>query len=267
VLHVSGVRERPSEYRRPRRGARGLTAGAALAASSAAHAVVAVTVGGIIAASRPDMPVPAPAPQDSIQVELAPTSNVVAPAPEVVSPSPPPPRRAGSAAAPHRRAVATRSVSAPAAPSPAAVVEAPQPPVPRFVMAAGTVATRAPAPGPAPAPAAPSASAGAAGAAGAVGATEVAGEGEVDAPARPLSWGLPVYPPAARQAEIESDVPVEIVVDTDGRVISARPLSRVGYGLDDAALGAIRAYRFSPAVRGGRPVRVRMRWTVHFRLR
>ena len=32
------------------------------------------------------------------------------------------------------------------------------------------------------------------------------------------------------------------------------------------ALNAIRLYRFSPALRAGRPVRVRMRWTIQFRL-
>jgi len=42
---------------------------------------------------------------------------------------------------------------------------------------------------------------------------------------------------------------------------------RAGYGLDEAALTAIRAYRFSPAVRAGRAVPVRMRWVVQFRLR
>ena len=71
----------------------------------------------------------------------------------------------------------------------------------------------------------------------------------------------------ARQAEIESDFPVEIVVDSDGSVAAARAVNRVGYGLDEAALRAIREYRFSPALRAGRPVRVRMRWTVQFRLR
>ena len=43
-------------------------------------------------------------------------------------------------------------------------------------------------------------------------------------------------------------------------------LRRAGYGLDEAALQAIRAYRFSPALRAGHPVRVRMRWTIQFRL-
>jgi protein TonB len=75
-----------------------------------------------------------------------------------------------------------------------------------------------------------------------------------------------VYPPEARAQEIETDVRVEVVVDETGRVVAARSLSNAGYGLDDAALRAIRQYRFAPATKDGRPVRIRMRWTVQFRL-
>jgi protein TonB len=93
------------------------------------------------------------------------------------------------------------------------------------------------------------------------------GEGDVSERARPIASSLPDYPPAARTAEIEADVELEIVVDAGGRVIAARAVSRNGYGLDEAALRAVERYRFSPARRGGRPVPVRMRWTVQFRLR
>jgi TonB family protein len=50
-------------------------------------------------------------------------------------------------------------------------------------------------------------------------------------------------------------------------VIDARVLHPAGLGLDAAALTAVRRYRFTPAERGGHPVRVRMRWSVEFRLR
>jgi TonB family protein len=77
----------------------------------------------------------------------------------------------------------------------------------------------------------------------------------------------PSYPRAAEAAGIESRVPLEIVVDARGNVTSARCLSHVGYGLDEAALRGIRDYRFSPARRHGRAVPVRMRWVVQFELR
>jgi protein TonB len=65
---------------------------------------------------------------------------------------------------------------------------------------------------------------------------------------------------------VEADLPLEIVVGTDGRVGSARPLAHARYGLDEAALRALLHYRFSPAMRGGRAVPGRMRWVVQFRL-
>jgi TonB family protein len=75
------------------------------------------------------------------------------------------------------------------------------------------------------------------------------------------------YPVHARADELEGDVGVEIVVDREGRVIDARVIRPAGHGFDDAALAAVRAYRFSPAQREGRAVRVRMPWSVQFRLR
>jgi protein TonB len=128
----------------------------------------------------------------------------------------------------------------------------------RFVLSAGTVATQSPG---------SSGTAAGESASGTDPAGDAIGEGDASVPARLLSSSPLVYPPAARQAEIETDFPVEIVVDSEGRVIAARAITRAGYGLDEAALRAIRAYRFSPALRDGRPVRVRMRWTVQFRLR
>ncbi len=91
-------------------------------------------------------------------------------------------------------------------------------------------------------------------------------ESRVSVPARLLVKGPVPYPALARAAEIEADVPVEIVVDTSGRVVEARALARSGYGLDEAAVTGVRGYRFSAALRDGRSVRVRMRWVVQFRL-
>jgi protein TonB len=99
------------------------------------------------------------------------------------------------------------------------------------------------------------------------GAEQTLAASEVSVPARLIASAAVVYPPAARAAELEASVAVEIVVDTQGRVVDARALASPGYGLEQAALRAVRAYRFSPAERLGRLVRVRMRWDVLFRLR
>ncbi|HEX2733369.1 MAG TPA: TonB family protein [Polyangiaceae bacterium] len=90
---------------------------------------------------------------------------------------------------------------------------------------------------------------------------------QVNTPARLRATRVAVYPPAARAAEIEANVPLEIVVDETGRVQDARTLDHVGYGLDESALSAIVGYHFSPAIKDGVAVRVRMRWVVQFRLR
>jgi TonB family protein len=91
-------------------------------------------------------------------------------------------------------------------------------------------------------------------------------ENRVTVPARLVARVSVVYPPAARAGEIETDVRLELVVDASGHVATARCLRSVGYGLDEAALTAVRAYRFSPALLDGHPVGVRMQWVVQFRL-
>jgi len=62
----------------------------------------------------------------------------------------------------------------------------------------------------------------------------------------------PVYTMQARQAEIEGVVRIEVTVDENGSVISARVLSGLGYGLDESALDAARGWRFQPAMRCGK---------------
>jgi TonB family protein len=96
--------------------------------------------------------------------------------------------------------------------------------------------------------------------------TEAVPEEGVSTPARLARGGAPVYPQLARDKGVEADVPLEIVISPAGVVESARALSHPGYGLEQAALEGVRSYRFSPAIQRGRPVRVRMRWTVEFRL-
>jgi periplasmic protein TonB len=95
---------------------------------------------------------------------------------------------------------------------------------------------------------------------------EAVPEEGVSTPARLARGGAPLYPQRAREKGVEADVPLEIVISPAGVVESARALSHPGYGLEQAALDGVRSYRFSPAIQGGRPVRVRMRWTVEFRL-
>lgn len=92
-------------------------------------------------------------------------------------------------------------------------------------------------------------------------------EASVDVPASLLAGSAASYTREAEAAGIEANVPLEIVVDQLGAVSEARVLSHVGYGLDEAALRAIRGYRFAPARRAGQALAVRMRWLMRFQLR
>jgi periplasmic protein TonB len=88
----------------------------------------------------------------------------------------------------------------------------------------------------------------------------------VDGKALLVSGLAPAYPDDARGDGIEGDVRLELIVGVSGLVESARVVQGVGHGLDDAALRAIRQFRFAPATKDGRAVRVRMGWSMQFRL-
>jgi protein TonB len=95
---------------------------------------------------------------------------------------------------------------------------------------------------------------------------EPLGQDAVDAQARLVLGLAPSYPDAARAAGIEGDVRLELVVGVSGAVESARVVRGIGHGLDEAALRAVRQFRFAPASKAGHAVRVRMGWSVQFRL-
>ena len=99
------------------------------------------------------------------------------------------------------------------------------------------------------------------------GDSDALAEEQVDRPAQVLIRAAAVYPEAARLAEIETDVPLVLTVAADGHVISAAALAHPGYGLEEAAVRAARAYVFRAAERSGHAVAVRMRWVIQFRLR
>ena len=88
----------------------------------------------------------------------------------------------------------------------------------------------------------------------------------VDGQARLVLGLAPSYPDGARAEGVEGDVQLELVVGLSGAVESARVVRGIGHGLDESALRAVRQFRFAPATKAGRPVRVRMAWSVQFRL-
>jgi TonB family protein len=75
------------------------------------------------------------------------------------------------------------------------------------------------------------------------------------------------YTDVARRRGIEGDVILEIVVRHDGTVGNVTVLKRLGGGLDERAVQAVRQWRFAPASRHGSPVDVIVEVAVEFKLR
>lgn len=74
------------------------------------------------------------------------------------------------------------------------------------------------------------------------------------------------YPEDARKAGVEGSVMLSITVDDNGTVVAAKILSGPGYGLNEAALKAIRHFKFKPAIKGGQAVSTEMKYTYTFLL-
>jgi protein TonB len=70
---------------------------------------------------------------------------------------------------------------------------------------------------------------------------------------KPRTIVKPVYSDAAKSAQVEGVVRIEITIDEEGRVVKARVLRGLGYGLDDAALAAARQMTFEAGTRCGKP--------------
>lgn len=85
------------------------------------------------------------------------------------------------------------------------------------------------------------------------------------APVR-IAAAQPVYPDVARAAHVEGTVILECVIDTTGRVTNIRVIKSMPL-LDQAAIEAVRQWRYTPSVYHGRPVSVLMTVTVRFMLK
>lgn len=75
------------------------------------------------------------------------------------------------------------------------------------------------------------------------------------------------YTEEGRRANANGEVVLEIVVRRDGTVGDVKILRRLGYGLDQKAIEAVRQWRFSPARLKGAAVDVVVEVGVEFRLR
>jgi len=73
------------------------------------------------------------------------------------------------------------------------------------------------------------------------------------------------YPPEAKREFIEGSVVVLLTIDVDGTVSAAKVLSGPGHGLNEAAVEALKRFRFRPASKGGKPTATQITYTYTFR--
>ena len=75
----------------------------------------------------------------------------------------------------------------------------------------------------------------------------------------------PVYPTLAQAARKEGVVILEAVIDARGNVTTVKVLRSIQL-LDQAAVDAVRQWRFTPTLLNGEPVPIVMTVTVDFKL-
>ena len=75
------------------------------------------------------------------------------------------------------------------------------------------------------------------------------------------------YTAQARQAGIQGVVRLRAIVRRDGTVDSVQVIQGLGSGLDDAAIAAVRQWRFQPATRNGEAVDYPITLDMNFNMR
>ena len=94
---------------------------------------------------------------------------------------------------------------------------------------------------------------------------EAIASGRVSAPV-PTYKPEPQYSEEARKAKWQGSVRLSLIVDTEGFVTRMTTEQMLGYGLDAAAMEAVKAWRFKPGTKDGKAVPVKAVLEVTFRL-
>jgi TonB family protein len=75
----------------------------------------------------------------------------------------------------------------------------------------------------------------------------------------------PEYPEDAARADIDAVIEARVVLRSNGEIGEIEIIRWAGFGLEDAAIRAIRQLKFRPATRDGRPISVRANLQYNFR--
>jgi protein TonB len=80
-----------------------------------------------------------------------------------------------------------------------------------------------------------------------------------------VSRVTPHYSKKARKAKVQGTVGIKATIDTNGNVVSPEVVRSVPL-LDEAALSAVKQWKYRPATRAGRPVEVVLMLDLNFAL-
>lgn len=88
------------------------------------------------------------------------------------------------------------------------------------------------------------------------GGDDAFGSGDLDSPPQPFSKPAPVFPSRLLSKGIGGKVLVECIIDASGTVVGTKIRQSSGIReLDDAAVTAVKKWKFKPAVSGGRKIK------------
>lgn len=90
--------------------------------------------------------------------------------------------------------------------------------------------------------------------------------GETASEPKLISSARPVYPPLAKQANIEGDVIVAMDIDARGNVVAAKAIAGPMY-LREAAVDAVKKWQYRPGSLNGKPMATQKSVTIQFRLK
>lgn len=85
-------------------------------------------------------------------------------------------------------------------------------------------------------------------------------------PPKQIYSAKPKYPEAERQARREGTVKLKLVVRSDGVPRDVTVSQSLGPDFDSAAMDAVKQWKFSPAIKDGKPVSVQIAVEVDFSL-